>query len=43
MPNLTKKIYSYFVLWSSQGTENIRNEIQDPTEPLIDPVHGHGR
>uniref|UniRef100_A0A3B3XZB8 Ubiquitin carboxyl-terminal hydrolase MINDY n=1 Tax=Poecilia mexicana TaxID=48701 RepID=A0A3B3XZB8_9TELE len=25
-----------------QGIENIRNEIQDPTEPLIDPIHGHG-
>lgn len=26
-----------------QGIENIRNEIQDTMEPLIDPVHGHGR
>lgn len=26
-----------------QGVENIRNEIQDTLEPLIDPVHGHGR
>uniref|UniRef100_A0A674MT42 Ubiquitin carboxyl-terminal hydrolase MINDY n=1 Tax=Takifugu rubripes TaxID=31033 RepID=A0A674MT42_TAKRU len=25
-----------------QGIENIRNEIQDTMEPLIDPVHGHG-
>lgn len=29
------------LLW--QGIENIRNEIQDTMEPLIDPVHGHGR
>ncbi len=28
---------------SVQGIENIRNEIQDTMEPLIDPVHGHGR
>ncbi|OXB67679.1 hypothetical protein ASZ78_015211, partial [Callipepla squamata] len=25
-----------------QGTENIKNEIEDATEPLIDPVYGHG-
>uniref|UniRef100_A0A8C4EM11 Ubiquitin carboxyl-terminal hydrolase MINDY n=1 Tax=Dicentrarchus labrax TaxID=13489 RepID=A0A8C4EM11_DICLA len=31
----------YLVL-SVQGIENIRNEIQDTMEPLIDPVHGHG-
>lgn len=29
--------------YSVQGIENIRNEIQDTMEPLIDPVHGHGR
>ncbi|XP_035527962.1 ubiquitin carboxyl-terminal hydrolase MINDY-3 isoform X2 [Morone saxatilis] len=26
----------------TKGIENIRNEIQDTMEPLIDPVHGHG-
>lgn len=26
-----------------QGIENIKNEIEDATEPLIDPVYGHGR
>lgn len=31
----------FCLLW--QGIENIRNEIQDTMEPLIDPVHGHGR
>lgn len=30
-------------LFSVQGIENIRNEIQDTMAPLIDPVHGHGR
>ncbi|RMC04944.1 hypothetical protein DUI87_18121 [Hirundo rustica rustica] len=25
-----------------QGIENIKNEIEDATEPLIDPVYGHG-
>uniref|UniRef100_A0A3Q0SA60 Ubiquitin carboxyl-terminal hydrolase MINDY n=1 Tax=Amphilophus citrinellus TaxID=61819 RepID=A0A3Q0SA60_AMPCI len=27
---------------NKDGIENIRNEIQDTMEPLIDPVHGHG-
>ena len=31
------------LVFSLQGIENIRNEIQDTLEPLIDPVHGHGR
>uniref|UniRef100_A0A671TQV0 Ubiquitin carboxyl-terminal hydrolase MINDY n=1 Tax=Sparus aurata TaxID=8175 RepID=A0A671TQV0_SPAAU len=31
-----------FPVLSVQGIENIRNEIQDTMEPLIDPVHGHG-
>ncbi|XP_013880371.1 ubiquitin carboxyl-terminal hydrolase MINDY-3 [Austrofundulus limnaeus] len=34
-------LFLYSVILT-KGTENIRNEIQDPTEPLIDPVHGHG-
>uniref|UniRef100_A0A8C8DLG9 Ubiquitin carboxyl-terminal hydrolase MINDY n=1 Tax=Oryzias sinensis TaxID=183150 RepID=A0A8C8DLG9_9TELE len=34
--------YSGFCFLFVQGIENIRNEIQDPTEPLVDPVHGHG-
>uniref|UniRef100_A0A8C6NZL9 Ubiquitin carboxyl-terminal hydrolase MINDY n=1 Tax=Nothobranchius furzeri TaxID=105023 RepID=A0A8C6NZL9_NOTFU len=32
-------LYSVII---TKGIENIRNEIQDPTEPLIDPIHGHG-
>lgn len=32
-------LYSVIV---TKGIENIRNEIQDTMEPLIDPVHGHG-
>ncbi|CAG6015534.1 unnamed protein product [Menidia menidia] len=34
-------LFLYSVILT-KGIENIRNEIQDPTEPLIDPVHGHG-
>lgn len=26
-----------------KGIENIKNEIEDSAEPLIDPVYGHGR
>lgn len=33
------KIFLIFL----QGIENIKNEIEDATEPLIDPVYGHGR
>lgn len=33
----------YPLVVSVQGIENIRNEIEDTMEPLIDPVHGHGR
>lgn len=32
-----------FLFLSLQSIENIRNEIEDTTEPLIDPVYGHGR
>uniref|UniRef100_A0A8C7DVR5 Ubiquitin carboxyl-terminal hydrolase MINDY n=1 Tax=Oncorhynchus kisutch TaxID=8019 RepID=A0A8C7DVR5_ONCKI len=31
-----------FLFLSLQRIENIRNEIEDTTEPLIDPVYGHG-
>ncbi|XP_054904145.1 ubiquitin carboxyl-terminal hydrolase MINDY-3 isoform X3 [Poeciliopsis prolifica] len=34
-------LFLYSVILT-KGIENIRNEIQDPTEPLIDPIHGHG-
>uniref|UniRef100_A0A8C7XLK2 Ubiquitin carboxyl-terminal hydrolase MINDY n=1 Tax=Oryzias sinensis TaxID=183150 RepID=A0A8C7XLK2_9TELE len=34
-------LFLYSVILT-KGIENIRNEIQDPTEPLVDPVHGHG-
>lgn len=36
------KIAKMFVIFL-QGIENIKNEIEDATEPLIDPVYGHGR
>ena len=26
-----------------QGLQQTKNEMEDPNEPLIDPVHGHGR
>ncbi|KAF3839815.1 hypothetical protein F7725_018532 [Dissostichus mawsoni] len=35
-------LFLYSVILT-KGIENIRNEIQDTMEPLIDPVHGHGR
>uniref|UniRef100_A0A8C7HLX3 Ubiquitin carboxyl-terminal hydrolase MINDY n=1 Tax=Oncorhynchus kisutch TaxID=8019 RepID=A0A8C7HLX3_ONCKI len=31
-----------FLFLSLQGIVNIRNEIEDTTEPLVDPVYGHG-
>lgn len=34
-------LFLYSVILT-KGIENIRNEIQDTMEPLIDPVHGHG-
>ncbi|CAB1427722.1 unnamed protein product [Pleuronectes platessa] len=34
-------LFLYSVILT-KGIENIRNEIQDTLEPLIDPVHGHG-
>uniref|UniRef100_A0A3B4AEQ7 Ubiquitin carboxyl-terminal hydrolase MINDY n=1 Tax=Periophthalmus magnuspinnatus TaxID=409849 RepID=A0A3B4AEQ7_9GOBI len=34
-------LFLYSVIFT-KGIENIRNEIQDTLEPLIDPVHGHG-
>lgn len=34
-------LFLYSVILT-KGIQNLRNEIQDPTEPLIDPVHGHG-
>ncbi|TKS81993.1 Ubiquitin carboxyl-terminal hydrolase MINDY-3 [Collichthys lucidus] len=34
-------LFLYSVILA-KGIENIRNEIQDTMEPLIDPVHGHG-
>ena len=30
-------------LFMMQGIEQIKNEVEDPSEPLIDGVHGHGR
>uniref|UniRef100_A0A3B4AEC5 Ubiquitin carboxyl-terminal hydrolase MINDY n=1 Tax=Periophthalmus magnuspinnatus TaxID=409849 RepID=A0A3B4AEC5_9GOBI len=35
-------LFLYSVIFT-KGIENIRNEIQDTLEPLIDPVHGHGQ
>uniref|UniRef100_A0A3P8ZN39 Ubiquitin carboxyl-terminal hydrolase MINDY n=1 Tax=Esox lucius TaxID=8010 RepID=A0A3P8ZN39_ESOLU len=34
-------LFLYSVILT-KGIENIRNEIEDTTEPLIDPVYGHG-
>ncbi|XP_045441767.1 ubiquitin carboxyl-terminal hydrolase MINDY-3 isoform X2 [Pipistrellus kuhlii] len=34
-------LFLYSVLLT-KGIENIKNEIEDSTEPLIDPVYGHG-
>ncbi|XP_068616499.1 ubiquitin carboxyl-terminal hydrolase MINDY-3 [Brachionichthys hirsutus] len=34
-------LFLYSVILT-KGVENIRNEIQDTMEPLIDPVHGYG-
>uniref|UniRef100_A0A672JDL1 Ubiquitin carboxyl-terminal hydrolase MINDY n=1 Tax=Salarias fasciatus TaxID=181472 RepID=A0A672JDL1_SALFA len=34
-------LFLYSVILT-KGIENIKNEIQDTMEPLIDPVHGHG-
>ncbi|KAI8489950.1 PREDICTED: ubiquitin carboxyl-terminal hydrolase FAM188A-like [Branchiostoma belcheri] len=34
-------LFLYSVILS-KGIENIKNEVTDPTEPLIDSVHGHG-
>ncbi|XP_006894384.1 PREDICTED: protein FAM188A [Elephantulus edwardii] len=34
-------LFLYSVLLT-KGIENIKNEIEDATEPLIDPVYGHG-
>ncbi|XP_077431756.1 ubiquitin carboxyl-terminal hydrolase MINDY-3 [Vanacampus margaritifer] len=34
-------LFLYSVILT-KGIENIRNEIQDTMEPLVDPVHGHG-
>ncbi|XP_021552343.1 ubiquitin carboxyl-terminal hydrolase MINDY-3 isoform X2 [Neomonachus schauinslandi] len=34
-------LFLYSVLLT-KGTENIKNEIEDSNEPLIDPVYGHG-
>nr|XP_057941152.1 ubiquitin carboxyl-terminal hydrolase MINDY-3 [Doryrhamphus excisus]XP_057941153.1 ubiquitin carboxyl-terminal hydrolase MINDY-3 [Doryrhamphus excisus] len=34
-------LFLYSVILT-KGIDNIKNEIQDTTEPLIDPVHGHG-
>ncbi|CAL1611234.1 unnamed protein product [Knipowitschia caucasica] len=34
-------LFLYSMIFT-KGIENIRNEIQDTLEPLIDPVHGHG-
>lgn len=36
-------VMSYSNFNSFQGIENIKNEIEDTSEPLIDPVYGHGR
>ncbi|XP_051791878.1 ubiquitin carboxyl-terminal hydrolase MINDY-3 isoform X1 [Erpetoichthys calabaricus] len=35
-------LFLYSVILT-KGIENIKNEIEDSTEPLIDPVYGHGR
>ena len=29
--------------FSFQSLEQIRNEVEDPSEALIDGIHGHGR
>ena len=33
----------YSGLWGLQGLEQIRREVEDPSEPLIAGVYGHGR
>ncbi|NWR28894.1 MINY3 hydrolase, partial [Tachuris rubrigastra] len=41
----TNIFFFFFFLYSvilTKGIENIKNEIEDATEPLIDPVYGHG-
>ena len=33
----------FFFFCPYQGIDQIKNEVEDPSEPLIDGMHGHGR
>ena len=35
--------FRLILLFVIQGIEQIKNEVEDPGEALIDGVHGHGR